>query len=135
MRIWPCCMVHAQPLLSSSHCGRAGGSRVMVMVPRLFTSSRRVLLCVLVIGLSLAGCATSTVTGTQASTPIPSPTPSPTAVPACVTLVPSATPVTAVNNVPGIQLPAGTYSTPATNSGGGSGQYTIVTYTLCYAGT
>jgi hypothetical protein len=57
------------------------------------------------------------------------------AVPACVTLVPNATPVTAVNNVPGIQLPAGTYSTPAASSGGGSGQYTIAAYTLCYAGS
>jgi hypothetical protein len=110
------------------------------MVPRYVTvtSSRRVVLCLLVIGLSLTGCATSTVagngSGTQASTPTP-PTPSPTPVPACVTLVPNATPVTSVNNVPGIQLPAGTYSTPATSSGGGAGQYTIATYNVCYAGT
>lgn len=55
--------------------------------------------------------------------------------PACVALLPNATPVTSVNNVPGITLPAGTYSTPATTTGGGTGQYTIATYTLCYAGT
>jgi hypothetical protein len=105
------------------------------MIPRYFSSSRRVVLCLIVIGLSLAGCATSGVSGTQTSTPTPSPVPSATPTPPCVTLVPSATPVTSVNNVPGIKLPTGTYGTPATTSGGGSGQYTIATYAMCYAGT
>jgi hypothetical protein len=48
--------------------------------------------------------------------------------------VPGSAPVTSISGVPGIQLPAGTYGSAGTQSGGGSGQYTITTYTLCFPG-
>jgi hypothetical protein len=36
--------------------------------------------------------------------------------------------------VPGLQTPAGTYIGPASSGGGGAGQYTITSYTLCFQG-
>jgi hypothetical protein len=40
-----------------------------------------------------------------------------------------------VNGVSGLQLPPGTYLGAPVTSGGGTGQYTVVTYTLCFQGS
>lgn len=83
----------------------------------------------------LAGCAT-TVGGTESSgatrTALPTLTPTPQS--PCVRLVTGATPFQSVSGVPGLQTPSGTYISPATTSGGGVGQYTVATYTLCFLG-
>jgi hypothetical protein len=39
-----------------------------------------------------------------------------------------------VGGVAGLQLPSGTYMSSATTAGGGAGQYTIASYTLCFLG-
>lgn len=85
---------------------------------------------------SLAGCGsttstTSTTTGivqTSAQQPTNTPTPG------CVQLVPGATLANGVSGVPGIQLPAGTYISAPTQSGGGAGQYIVQSYTVCFQG-
>jgi hypothetical protein len=75
--------------------------------------------------LLLAGCdATATVTIVSTATPS-----SP-----CVTLVPGATAFNGVSGVSGLQVPAGTYISAATTTGGGVGQYTIASYMLCFQG-
>ncbi len=75
--------------------------------------------------LLLAGCnGTATVTIVSTATPA-----SP-----CVTLVPGATAFNGVSGVSGLQVPAGTYISAATTTGGGVGQYTIASYMLCFQG-
>ncbi len=98
---------------------------------RLFAAG---LLAVTVTLLSLAGCAATTVTVVTGATPAATATPTATPLPACAQLVAGAGPASGVNGIPSIQLPAGTYSSAATASGGGTGQYTIQTYTLCFHG-
>jgi hypothetical protein len=83
----------------------------------------------------LAGC-TTTVGGTESSgathTALPTLTPTPQS--PCVQLVNGATPFHSVSSVPGLQAPSGTYISPAATSGGGAGQYTVTSYTLCFLG-
>jgi hypothetical protein len=109
------------------------------MICDLFARSRLVRAGLIALGLSLAGCAGSTVTVIQGGTPTTAatatPTPSPTPTPACVQLVAGATPASGVTNMPGIQLPSGTYISAATTGGGGSGQYSDAIYTLCFHGS
>jgi hypothetical protein len=82
-----------------------------------------------------AGGVAKVATATTAPTATPTATATATPVPPCVQLVPGATPFTSVPNVPGLQLPPGAYISPATHSGGGTGQYSITTYTICYQGS
>lgn len=89
--------------------------------------------------LSLAGCSTTGVSGAPSSTATTTASATatstaPQAASACVQLVPGATPAQGVPGVSGIQLPAGTYIGPATTSGGGTGHYTVQSYTLCFQG-
>ncbi len=88
--------------------------------------------------LLLAGCGTSstghasgasTATGTTAATATATP------LPPCAQLVPGATPFSNVSGVSGLQLPAGSYISTATTAGGGAGQYTVQSYTLCFQGS
>ncbi|HKW23699.1 MAG TPA: hypothetical protein VJO13_20125 [Ktedonobacterales bacterium] len=103
--------------------------------------SRRLLSCCLIIAgaiaLALSGCAVlaatneaSSATATSTSAPTATPTPQPP----CTQLVAGATPLQSVSGVPGLQAPAGSYISPASTSGGGAGQYTVTTYTLCFQG-
>jgi len=95
----------------------------------------RLLLILLV--LSLAGCTTTAVSGAPGSTVAATATIAVTATPQppCAQLVPGSVPAQGVNGVAGIQLPSGTYIGAATTSGGGQGQYTVHSYTLCFQGT
>lgn len=91
--------------------------------------------------LGMTGCASTPSTGNQGPTattgvlPTVTSAPTATAMPACEQLVAGATPASTVSGVPGIQLPSGTYSSAATQTGGGTGQYILQTYTLCFQGT
>ena len=87
--------------------------------------------------LSLAACGTTVASGSPGATPTATATIAPTATPQspCVQLVTGAAPANGVSGVPGIQLPTGTYISAATTSGGGQGQYSVQSYTLCFQGT
>ena len=100
-------------------------------------STRAPLLCVLATAavLLLPGCAASASgQGTTTSTPTKAPTPTPTPPPPCAAYVPGATLVTTIKGVTGIQLPKDTYASAGAKSGGGTGQYSVTTYTLCFHG-
>lgn len=90
----------------------------------------------IILALSLAACGTTVASGSPGATATATATIAPTATPQppCTQLVPGSTPAQGVNGVPGIQLPAGTYISAATTGGGGQGQYTVQTYTLCFQG-
>jgi hypothetical protein len=89
------------------------------------------LLRLLIAGALLLGCgAASTVSAVATEVPTTTPTPQPP----CVQLVPGSTPFSSVSGVSGIQLPAGTYISAVTATGGGTGQYTVQSYTLCFPG-
>jgi hypothetical protein len=106
---------------------------------RVFTHTRLSYVFLTALALSAAGCSTATATASATSTPAatvtPLPSPTPTATPLCVQLVPGATPANGVQGVPGIQLPTSTYIGAAIPGGGGTGQYTVESYTLCFQGT
>jgi hypothetical protein len=88
--------------------------------------------------LALSACgATPTPGGVEAlSTPtVTSIPPTATPQPPCVQDVAGSKPFQGLSAVPGIQLPSGTYMSGPTTSGGGTGQYAITTYTLCFKGT
>lgn len=104
---------------------------MVIMVNRSFV--RALAAAALLAALLLAGCnatATVTIVGTAKS----SPSATATLVPPCATLVSGATPFNGVNGVSGLQVPTGTYIGAATTTGGGAGQYTIASYTLCFQG-
>ncbi len=96
---------------------------------------------VVALALALSACSGSTVTvlaptATGTATAITTPAaPTATPLPSCATLVPGVVLIT--GSLPGfaIHYPSGAYITPPTGSGGGTGQYVVNTYTLCYAGT
>lgn len=93
------------------------------------TISRLIIAAVL-----LAGCGVTSspaVTATQ----VPTATATATPLPPCVQLVSGAAPFSGVSGVSGLQVPSGTYISAATTSGGGSGKYTVRTYTLCFHGS
>ncbi len=100
-----------------------------------FVASARQLLVFssFVIVLALAGC--SSPAGAHNSTP-PTSTPAATAtpLPPCAQLVPGATLFQGVSGVSGLQVPSGTYISAATATGGGQGQYTVQSYTMCFPG-
>jgi hypothetical protein len=90
----------------------------------------------------LAGCAsggTASVTGTPTVTPLATATSTTAATstpqPVCTVLVPSSAPYTSITGVPGMKLPTGAYVSSATPAGGGTGQYAISTYTVCFQGS
>ena len=92
------------------------------------------------LALLLAGCtttATVTVSGTATATAISTATTAATATPqpVCDTLVPGATPFNGVSGVPGLQLPTGAFISGAAAGGGGTGQYSVHSYTVCFQGT
>src|SRR5262249_18489999 len=100
-------------------------------------STRGPLLCALAIGsVILSGCA-ATTSGQTKATPAPTTasTPTPTPSSPCVVSVPGTSPITTIGGIPGIQLPAGTYGSAGKQSGGGTGQYSVTTYTLCFPGS
>lgn len=104
---------------------------------RGFSCSRPTRWLALVLALTLAGCATTANSGGSATptpSPVPTATPTPTPQPPCLALVPGSALGHAVSGVSGVQLPAGTYIGAAATSGGGTGQYTVKTYTLCFQG-
>jgi hypothetical protein len=85
----------------------------------------------LIAAIVLLGCGlSSTVSATATHAPTATSTPQPP----CVQLVPGSTPFSSLSGVPGIQLPIGAYMSSATTSGGGTGQYSVQTYTLCFQG-
>lgn len=99
-------------------------------------------LVLVVIFALLAGCGssgTAGVTSTPTATPLATATgtPAPTGTPqaTCAALVPGSAPYTSISGVPGMKLPAGAYLSPPTPTGGGSGQYAVVTYTACFQGS
>lgn len=108
-------------------------------------SSRALLLCMLaVVAVMLPACSATTSGRTiAAASPSPASTPTSTSVPTrtplplspCTRYVPGSTLVTAINGVKGIKLPKGTYGNAGTHSGGGTGQYSVTMYTLCFHGT
>ncbi|MFI5272691.1 MAG: hypothetical protein ACHQ4H_06625 [Ktedonobacterales bacterium] len=110
---------------------------VIAMTPQ---RAARVLAPMLIMSMLLfAGCAASSAQtgGTTPTAPAPAtalPTVTPTPQPACATLDPGSVPFTGLNGVPGLTMPAGTYISGASTNGGGSGQYTVVSYTLCFQG-
>jgi hypothetical protein len=92
----------------------------------------------LILGLlALAGCSStasaSVKGGGSSGTATASATA--TAVVPCTQFVPAATLFRGVSGVAGLQLPAGSYIGPGTTSGGGTGQYSVTGYTLCFQGS
>lgn len=86
--------------------------------------------------LMLAGCGAATAGAeTDAATATVAPTLTPTPQPPCAQFVTGAKPFQSVNGVSGLQLPTGAYIGPATTGGGGTGQYTVTSYTICFQGT
>jgi len=73
------------------------------------------------------GSATATTTGTSGG----STTGTSGSQQACLAAVPGAMPFQGVD---GLQLPSGSYITVPTTAGGGDGQYTVQTYTICVPG-
>ncbi len=53
---------------------------------------------------------------------------------ACAQVVPAGTPFSGVSGVSALQLPAGSYISPYSQGGGGVGQYTVKSYTICFPG-
>lgn len=106
---------------------------------RISTFSRRGLIgviCLLIVATA-AGCS-SNASAKHGGSPTPSATkgslPTATPQPACGQLVSNSTPFHSLPGVSGVQMPAGTYISSATTSGGGVGQYGVQTYTLCFQG-
>ncbi len=100
---------------------------------------RGLVLLVMTLAVSLVACsstATSTVPVSGQSTRTPHGSASATTTPqaSCASALPGSTPFSGVSGVPGLQAPAGSYISSATTSGGGVGQYTVHTYTLCFPG-
>jgi len=92
--------------------------------------------CTLAAVVALAACSSpsgSTSTGNSA-TATTAPTATATPQSPCTQIVPGATPFSSLSGAPGIQVPAGSYISAGASSGGGSGQYAIETYTLCFQG-
>jgi hypothetical protein len=95
----------------------------------------------LILGLlALVGCsstASTSLTGgaSSGSGTATAARPTATAVVPCTQFVPAATPFSSVSGVPGLQLPAGSYIGPSTTGGGGTGQYSVTGYTLCFQGS
>ncbi len=90
---------------------------------------------VILLVLVISGCAPTASGGESASataTSVPTLTPTPQS--PCAQFVAGATPFQSVSGVPGLQLPTGTYISAVTTSGGGTGQYTVASYTLCFQG-
>lgn len=95
------------------------------------------IICLLTI--AVAGCS-SNASATHGGSSSPSTTkgsgPTATATPqaACTQLAPGSTPFQSLSGVTGVQFPAGTYISAASASGGGAGEYTVQTYTVCFQG-
>ena len=86
--------------------------------------------------LLLAGCSSTASTSTTpggSGTATAGATATP--VPPCTQFVPGATPFSSVSGVSGLQLPTGSYISTGTTSGGGTGQYSVTTYTACFQGS
>ena len=108
------------------------------MIYRKYSHTKVLIAPLAALVLALAGCGTTTVTIIQGgSTPATTATPAATATPQspCVALIPGAAPFSGLGSVPGMQMPTGTYISAAATSGGGSGQYSIKTYQLCFQGS
>ncbi len=102
---------------------------------RFLISSRALLFCALTAAtVMLPGCASSVAISTPTPHPTAAPSPTPTPLPPCAIALPGSAPLNSINGVPGIQLPPGTYGTAGTHSGGGTGQYTVTSYTICFHG-
>lgn len=99
------------------------------------TVSRRGLIGITCLLLAaVAGCS-SNASAHHGGSSSPSATlPTATPQPPCGQLVPSSTPFHSLPGVPGVQMPAGAYIGSATASGGGLGQYSVQTYTVCFQG-
>ncbi len=80
--------------------------------------------------------ASSSPVRTVTSQPSVPPTVAPTATPlsACGLLTGAGTPFQSLSLVPGLVLPSGTYISAASDTGGGTGRYSVHSYTVCYPG-
>lgn len=67
-------------------------------------------------------------------TPIATIAPTATPLPACAQLPGGATLFTGLPAAPSLRLPAGTYISAPSTTGGGAGKYTVQAYTVCYLG-
>src|SRR5262245_2418256 len=86
--------------------------------------------------MALSACGTHlTSAGTESSTTPTAVPPTATPQPPCTQYVAGSQPFQGLSAVPGIQFPSGTYISEAATSGGGTGQYKVATYTLCFKGT
>ncbi len=86
----------------------------------------------LLMAVTLAACASAGVTTVVVTaTPQASATPQPV----CVQLAPGAAPFTSINGVAGLTLAAGGVLTSGVQSGGGAGQYQVMSYTGCFQGS
>lgn len=102
---------------------------------RFLISLRAVLFCALTaVAVILPGCASTALTSTPTLHPTTAPSPTPTPLPPCVSALPGSAPLNSISGVPGIQFPSGTYGTAGAQSGGGAGQYTVTSYTICFHG-
>src|SRR5579885_1612866 len=91
---------------------------------------------IVILAVALAACGpTLTPGGGEAITTPTTVPPTATPQPPCAQYVAGSKPFQSLSGVSGIQLPSGTYISGPTTSGGGSGQYTVATYTLCFQGS
>lgn len=86
-------------------------------------------------GSSVAAGAQKTPTGTALPTVTSTPAASATPAAVCTVLVAGSAPYTSISGLPGMKLPAGAYVSSPTPTGGGQGQYTVATYTVCFKGS
>ncbi len=109
----------------------------MASTVRRFYGIKAIIVVGLVLGLlGLVGCSGTTSTsqtasGTSAATAAATATAS---IP-CTQFVPGSTLLSTVSGVSGLQLPAGSYINAGTTTGGGTGQYSVTSYTICFRGS
>ena len=75
-----------------------------------------------------------TLTPTKTASVSPTVTPTATPLPPCAQLPGGATRFTALEAAPDLELPAGTYISAPTTTGGGVGRYTVQSYMVCFPG-
>jgi len=98
-------------------------------------------LSLIVLALTFAACSsqsstTPTTSGTSTTTHGGSATatPTPAALQGCAQALPGGQPFNGVSGVSGLQLPSGSMISSPSSGGGGNGQYTVQSYTICFPG-
>jgi hypothetical protein len=96
----------------------------------------RAVACLIMVSAAMtfiAACGEQTIVLKPTATAIPTVTPTP--IPSCPTLLPGSVAATPITGFTEVQFPSGTVDTAPHQTYGGTGQFTIIEYDLCYTGT